>query len=106
MGVRGDLRLARRAIAQRWVNVEDLQDTLLSNLDADLLSENPRIRAAARQVLVAIVGQNQKDEHHRAVIELQRIKDQLATLLGSAGDGSFGGDEEPARIPGDCDPIE
>lgn len=92
-----------RAIRERWVNVGDLQQTLLSNLDADLLSESPRVRDAARKVLVAIVAQNQKDEHHRAVIELQRIRDQLTALLSAGSDRPSVGNAEPKGIDGpDC----
>lgn len=90
MGVRGDLRLQAQAIAQRWVNVEDLQQTMLSNLNGDLISENPRIRDAARKILVAIVGQNQKDEQHRATIELGKIRDKLSVVLNQSAIGNIG----------------
>ena len=103
MGVRGELRLQLQAVNQRWIGIEDLQQDMLSNLSADLLSENPRIRDAARKILVAITGQNQRDEHHRAVIELAQIRDRLSVILSQSTTGNIGGqpvDSDHSRIDG------
>ena len=79
------------AIRRRYpVDAEKAARTVNQFLD------DPDPRAALRAAAIAALmeGQNQKDEHHRAVIELERIRDQLATLLGPAVAGAI--EDNPA----------
>ena len=86
MGVRGDLQMLETAIRRRYpVDAEKAARTVNQFLD------DPDPRAALRAAAIAALmeGQNQKDEHHKAVIELERIRDQLTTLLDTANAGAI-----------------
>lgn len=62
MGVRGDLLLMERAVRNRWLT-EDLKPKVLECLVEILETGGPRERLRASQTIVAMEGQNQKDEH-------------------------------------------
>lgn len=63
--------------------------------------DDPDPRAALRAAGIAALmeGQNQKDEHHRAIIELAKIRDQLAALLGPGDAGAIGESQGVTRLP-------
>lgn len=80
MGVRGDLQMLETAIRRRYpIDAEKAAHTV----NQFLSDPDPRAALRAAAIAALMEGQNQKDEHHRAIIELQRIRDQLSALLDS-----------------------
>jgi len=74
------------AIRRRYpVDAEKAARTVNQFLD----DPDPRAALRAAGIAALMEGQNQKDEHHRAVIELQRIRDELSSILNSPVDGSI-----------------
>ena len=110
MGARGDLQLLRQAM--RW-NTSVLREAMLETLPDDLKSNDPRIRNAARKIVLEMESQNQRDEHKVIDVRVVTRNDQLpgiAAELGvdfsliesaarnaSGGDSSTGGTENRSQ---------
>lgn len=74
------------AIRRRYpVDAEKAARTINQHLD----DPDPRVSLRAAGIAAMMEGQNQKDEHHRAIIELERIRDQLSALLGPSSSGAI-----------------
>jgi len=58
---------------------------MLENLEDDLLSESPRVRDAARKIVVAMEAQNQKDQHKVLDVRVQIRHDQLPGIAADLG---------------------
>lgn len=82
MGARGDLRLLRQSM--RW-NTSDLRAAMLEKLPDDLRSMDPRIRNAARKVVLEMEAQNQRDEHKVIDVRVQTRNDQLPGIAADLG---------------------
>ena len=82
MGARGDLRLLRQAM--RW-NTSTLREAMLEKLPDDLRSDDPRIRNAARKVVLEMEAQNQKDEHKVIDVRVVTRNDQLPAIAAELG---------------------
>ena len=97
MGIKGDLVLIQQAINKRWVTDGLKEDAMQTILDG-LQSSDMRIRIRASEIVLAMESQNQKDEHHRAIIELAAIRHRLSVILNQPDVGKIG--EQPV------DPID
>lgn len=82
MGARGDLILLRQSM--RW-KTSKLRETMLENLDQDLASNDPRIRNAARKIVIAMEAQNQKDQHKVIDVRVSTQHDQLDGIAADLG---------------------
>lgn len=82
MGVRGDLRLLRQAV--RW-DTSTLREAMLEKLPDDLRSADPRIRNAARKIVLEMEAQNQRDEHKVIDVRVQTRNDELAGIAADLG---------------------
>lgn len=102
MGVRGDLVLLRQSM--RW-NTSELREAMLENLEEDLRSDDPRIRNAARKIVVTMEAQNQKDEHKVIDVRVSTRHDQLSRIAADLGiEDSDIEDATNTPVAGDGDP--
>lgn len=76
--------MLRTSIARRW-DTSKLQQIMIETLPQDLLDADPRVRRAARDCVIAMESQNQKDEHKfldAAITQRNAELDELAADLG------------------------
>lgn len=76
--------MLRTSIARRW-DTSELQQLMIAGLPEDLVHDNPKVRKAARDCVIAMESQNQKDEHKfldAAITQRNTDLDELATDLG------------------------
>ena len=83
----------------RW-NTSELREAMLENLEEDLRSDDPRIRNAARKIVVTMEAQNQKDEHKVIDVRVSTRHDQLSRIAADLGI-EVGAIEDAAR-KADC----
>lgn len=95
MGIKGDLVLIQRAVANRWLT-DDLKPMVIRALESALESGDVRAELRAAQIVASIEAQNQKDE-------LSELKELHERIIGIAN--RFGivlpdaGDIESSAIP-------
>lgn len=82
MGARGDLRLLRQAM--RW-NTSTLREAMIEKLPDDLRSDDPRIRNAARKVVLEMEAQNQRDDHKVIDVRVVTRNGQLPGIAAELG---------------------
>ena len=86
-----DLRLLGKALKQRWEIPDDVRQVIMSRL-RDVIENSPD----EEMVLKAIVqvrnmeGQNQKDEHNKAVAALESLSNRIADMASGAGTSNIG----------------
>lgn len=86
-----DLRLLGKALKQRWEIPEDFRQVIMSRL-RDVIENS----TDEEMVLKAIVqvrnmeGQNQKDEHNKAVAALESLSSRIADMASRAGASNIG----------------
>lgn len=68
----------------RW-KTSDLREAMMETLEDDLRSSDPRIRNAARRVVVAMEAQNQKDQHKVIDVRVSTRHDQLDGIAADLG---------------------
>lgn len=68
----------------RW-KTSELRDAMLENLEEDLRSSDPRIRNAARKIVVSMEAQNQKDQHKVIDVRVSTRHDQLSRIAADLG---------------------
>ena len=82
MGVRGKLQLLRQSM--RW-DTSALREAMIDKLPDDLRSDDPRVRNAARKVVLEMEAQNQRDEHKVIDVRVQTRNDELAGIAADLG---------------------
>lgn len=68
----------------RW-DTSTLRDAMLEKLPDDLRSADPRIRNAARKIVLEMEAQNQRDEHKVIDVRVQTRNDELAGIADDLG---------------------
>lgn len=82
------------AIRRRYpVDAEKAARTVNQFLD----DPDPRAALRAASIAAMMEGQNQKDEHHKAIIELERIRNQLTFILDQSNAGAISDASEVER---------
>jgi hypothetical protein len=86
-----DLRLLGKALSQRWDIPDEFRQTIVGRL-RDIIENS----VDDEMVLKAIVqvrnmeGQNQKDEHCKAVLALESLTNRIADMASRAGSPNAG----------------
>ena len=83
MGVRGDLQMLETAVRRRFPVDTELAAKAVNE---GLKSDNPRVSLRAAQIAAIMESQNQRDEHHAAIIALEEIKSRLVDLRNQSVD--------------------
>lgn len=80
MGIKGDLVLIQRAVANRWLT-DELKPKVIKTLTSALTSGDPRAELRAAQIIVSMEAQNQKDEHK----ELKELHERILSIANQFG---------------------
>jgi len=80
MGIKGDLVLIQRAVANRWLT-DDLKPMVIRALETALDSGDTRAELRAAQIVATIESQNQKDE----LSELKELHERIVGIANRFG---------------------
>ena len=68
----------------RW-NTSTLREAMIEKLPDDLRSDDPRVRNAARKVVLEMEAQNQRDQHKVIDVRVVTRNDQLPGIAAELG---------------------
>jgi hypothetical protein len=89
--IHDDLRLLNVAMKRRWPISEDFMETIVFRLESIIANgEDDELALKAIAQVRQMEGQNQRDEQHKAVIELERIRARLSVVLDQSSVGHIG----------------
>jgi hypothetical protein len=80
VGIKGDLVLIQRAVANRWLT-DELKPKVIETLTNALSSGDHRAELRAAQIIVSMESQNQKDEHK----ELKELHERILSIANQFG---------------------
>jgi HAMP domain-containing protein len=80
VGIKGDLVLIQRAVANRWLT-EELKPKVIETLTSALSSGDPRAELRAAQIIISMEAQNQKDERK----ELKELYERILSIANQFG---------------------